>query len=123
MKILLLDGATETLELADDVSLRAANPVAAGRVRSDGHELLNMFVGAGAVESTRRFSGRRANSAGQRRRRGPRVFNRERSLVATSRHEKYSRARSAETRSPETCSHLSRSSAHDRSRFRLSPHY
>src|SRR6267378_2041372 len=121
MKILLLDGATETLELADDVSLRAANPVAAGRVRPDGHELLDVLVGAGAVESTRRFSRRRANNAGQRRRCGLWVFNRTRSLVATSRHEENSDNHRAETHSPESRSHLTRSLTGYRSRFRLSP--
>ena len=32
MKILLLDGAAETLELFDDIGLRAPNPVGAGRM-------------------------------------------------------------------------------------------
>src|SRR5258707_2812554 len=61
MKILLFDGAAETLELFGDISLRPVNSIGPRRVRSDGHEAFNVFVGAGAVESTRRFSGPSGN--------------------------------------------------------------
>src|SRR5258705_8958884 len=113
MKILLFDGAAETLELFGDVSLRAANPVAPCRVRSDGHKAFNVFVGAGAVESTRRFSGRSGNYVRKRGRRGTWCVAPGRGLVAASRHDherRDTRRRiSAETHSAEPCWPLCRS--------------
>src|SRR5712675_1222829 len=70
MKILLFDGAAETLELFGDVSLRAANSLGPCRVRTDGHKAFDVFVSAGAVESTRRLSRRSGNYVRKRGRRG-----------------------------------------------------
>ena len=55
VKILLFHRASETFQLADDVFLRAANSLGPGRVRPDGHKLLDMLVRPGAVKATRRF--------------------------------------------------------------------
>src|SRR6202790_4818817 len=116
MKVLLFDGATETLKLFDDVSLRAANPFAAGRVRSDGDQPLNVFVSTGAVESTGRFSGRRTQGAGKRGGRGSRCVDCGRGLVAASHHRKdgsdNGRTIGAETGLGQSRSHGSRSLAY-----------
>src|SRR5713226_753149 len=111
MEVLLFDGETETLELFDEVNLRAVNPVAAGGVRPDGHELLDMFVGAGAIESTSCFSSRSLDSTGQSWRRGLRAVRRGRSLVPTSDSEETRGHHRAETDSPQSYSHLSHSFA------------
>ena len=70
MKILLLHGTAEALELFDDVGLRAMNAVRAGGVRTDGHKLLDVLVGARAVKAAcgigRRRGRKRSPPAGMR---------------------------------------------------------
>jgi len=55
MKVLLIHGAAETPELANDVRLCAANSLGPCRVRPDGDELFDVLKGSRAVESVSRF--------------------------------------------------------------------
>src|SRR5215472_1029423 len=69
MKVMLLDRASETLQLADDVLLRASDSIGFRRSRPDLHQVTHMFVSPRAIKCRGRIAreGYRWQSAEERR--------------------------------------------------------